>query len=40
MHLYPAISHGSTGQLVMDLPPAFGQRTKAKQIQVTTVSDT
>lgn len=32
MHLYPPISRGSTGQFLMDLPPAFGQRTKAKQI--------
>lgn len=32
MHLYPAISHGGTGQFLPDLLPAFGQRTKVKQI--------
>jgi len=31
-HLYPALSRGGTGQFLPDLPPAFSQRTKVKQI--------
>lgn len=32
MHLYPAIAWGDAGQFLPDLPPAFDQRTKVKQI--------
>lgn len=32
MHLYPAISCGGIGQFLSDFTPAFGQRTKVKQI--------
>lgn len=39
MHLYSAISRGGTGQFLMDLPPAFGQRTKVKQIIPSYCSD-